>query len=112
MIDRGDSMPLAPFVQWYGPDTKAMDEIPEEVSRFLDELEEGSPHSCISPSYGTKAGGVPCYLQSENGFYDRNGCVMEYIAQIGTPDHIIAGGFGYIFHSTTTGETFVQFQDT
>ena len=37
---------------------------------------------------------------------------MEYIAQLQTPEHISANGFGFVFQSTTTGETYVEFQDT
>lgn len=121
LVDRGSPMPLLQATQWYGPDYIESWELPEELQESISTLNEESESRIVigesvfpsfPPCYGTKAGGVPRYLQSEPQFYDRTGCAMEYLAQLQTPEHISANGFGYVFHSTTTGETYVEFQDT
>lgn len=114
LVDRGQPAPLVQRGQWYASETPAHYDLPQEIQGALDVFEKvsGNPHAHFPPSYGTKVGGVPFYLQEEAVFYDRNGIVMEYIAQIATPEHIAAGGFGYISHSAATGETYIDFQDT
>lgn len=114
LMDRGNPSPVLQSSQWYGPDSLSRWDLPDEIGKEVERLEnEGkAPLSRLSPGYGTKVGGVPFYLQTEEVFYDRQGVVMEYIAQIATPEHISAGGFGYISHSTATGETYIDFQDT
>ena len=101
-------------VQYYGPDMKNRRDMPKDLLNELERLDEqqDAPGLWFPPSYGTKAGGVPFYLQEDVIVYDRTGLVMEYIAQIGAPEHIAATGFGYLFYSTTTGETRLVFQDT
>lgn len=114
LVDRGQPAPLVQRGQWYASETPAHYDFPQEIQEALHEFERvsGNPHAYLPPSYGTKVGGVPSYLQDETVFYDCNGMVMEYIAQIATPEHISAGGFGYISHSAATGETYIDFQDT
>ena len=89
-------------------------DLPKEIGEELERLEQQAktPFLWLPESYGSKAGGMPSYLQTKDVFYDRNGVIMEYIAQISTPAYISANGFGYISHSTVTGETYIDFQDT
>jgi hypothetical protein len=114
LVDRGDPASLIQWSQWYASDLPLIYDLPQEIQNELDECNKllGNPNAYYPPSYGTKVGGVPHYLQSEAVFYDRNGIVMEYIAQISTPLHISAGGFGYVSHSVATGETYIDFQNT
>lgn len=108
------SAPLRQCVQYYGPDDKHWYDMPDDMQNELERIEAEAASGCIRlpPSYGTKAGGNPAYLQSAPKVFDRAGKLMEYIGQIATPEHIPAGGFGYIFYSPTTQETQVVFQDT
>ncbi len=112
--DRGDTSPLMQRAQWYGPELIDHHDLPKDAQEDLDHMEKHSDATyCALPqSYGSKVGGVPAYLQQEDVFYDRNGNVMEYIAQISTPEHISAGGLGYVSYSAATGETYIDFQDT
>ncbi len=116
LVDRGDpdSTPLWQSGQWYGADLPSHGDLPKEVQEELERFQKVSetPYGYLPSSVGTKVGGVPFYLQQETTFYDRNGIVMEYIAQISTPGHISARGFGYVSHSAATGETYVAFQST
>jgi len=114
LVDRGHPVPLVQRGQWHASETPALYDLPQEIQDALDEFEKacGNPHAYLPPSYGTKVGGVPYYLQEETVFYDCNGMVMEYIAQIAMPEHISVGGFGYVSHSAATGETYIDFQDT
>ncbi len=105
---RRDPAALSQCIQCYGPDNDA--DLLDEQSRQL--VWDDPAPLWLSSSHGTKAGGAPFYLQTETTFYDRDGVVMEYIAQIATPEHVRAGGFGYIYHSAKTGETYLVFQDT
>lgn len=110
----GDASNLVGLDQYHGFDSLRRGEMASAILGELERLAElpDTPGLWMHASYGTKAGGVPHYLQHDLMFFDRNGVAMEYIGQIGTPDHIPAGGFGYIFFSATTGETYVEFQDT
>lgn len=112
--DRGAPQPLRQCVQFYGPDSKNRSDLEPALLDEIERLEEvaSAPFLWLPPSYGTKAGGSPHYLQQEQIFFDKTGTRMEYIAQIGTPDHIHFGGFGYLSHSAITGETYIEFQDT
>ncbi len=112
--DRGAPQPLRQCVQYYGPDSKDRSDIEPALLDEIERLAESAPTPFLwlPSSYGTKAGGSPHYLQQEQVFFDKTGTRMEYIAQIGTPDHIHFDGFGYLSHSTITGETYIEFQDT
>lgn len=109
-----ESAPLHQCVQYYGPDAKHRRNMRSDLSDELDDLDGENTYPCIRlvPSYGTKAGGNPAYLQSDPEIFDREGKLMEYIGQIATPEHIPVGGFGYIFYSVKTRETRIEFQDT
>lgn len=109
----GDAL-LRQCVQYYGMDAKLWNKMQPDMLAELDRLEAGPFYPCIrlSPSYGTKVGGVPWYLNADPEIFDREGAPMEYIGQIATPEHIPAGGFGYIFYSVKTRETRIEFQDT
>src|SRR5262249_25101610 len=103
----GEKADIVQADQWYGPDndngmfdTEMWDELKKAEA-------PSSPPLWLSSSYGTKVGGAPFYLQSETVYYDRNGVAMEYIAQISAPEYISANGFGYVSHSTGTGETYL-----
>jgi hypothetical protein len=114
LLERGDAAPLLQQAQWYGAELINADHLPPEVQGELDDFQAQSdrPFYPLPPSFGTKVGGVPAYLQQEEIFYDRNGVVMEYIAQVSTPEHIAAGGYGYVSFSAVTGETYIDFQST
>lgn len=114
LVNHGDPSPLWQYAQWYGAELPPAYDLPEHVQQELAEFEQHSDIPCcpLPPSFATKVGGVPCYLQQEEIFYDRSGIVMEYIAQIATPEHISAGGLGYVLFSSATGETYIDFQDT
>ena len=100
--------------QWHGEELINRYDLPAEIQQEVEGFEKttGPPVYALPLSFGSKVGGVPAYLQTEEVFYDRDGLVMEYIAQISTPEHISAGGFGYVSYSATTGETYIDFQDT
>lgn len=110
--DRESPAPLLQRGQWHGAELIDAQDLPEDVAQELEAFEKAECAPCYPQCYGTKVGGVPAYLQQKEFFYDRNGLVMEYIAQIATPDHISAGGFGYVYFSSGTGETYIEFQDT
>ena len=112
LLDREALAPLLQRGQWHGAELIDAEELPEDVKRELEAFEGTESAVCFPQCYGTKVGGVPSYLQQHEFFYDRNSRVMEYIAQIATPDHISAGGFGYVYFSAGTGETYIEFQDT
>ena len=114
LLDQGNPAPVLQRGQWYGAELIDPHDLPPDVQPDLEAFEKASEVPCYPQlaSYGTKVGGVPAYLQQEEIFYDRNGIVMEYIAQISTPEHISAGGFGYVSFSAATGETYIDFQDT
>lgn len=114
LLDQGSPAPVLQRGQWHGAELIDPHDLPPEVQRDLECFEKASdvPSYSLAASFGTKVGGVPAYLQQEEIFYDRNGIVMEYIAQISTPEHISAGGFGYVFFSAATGETYIDFQST
>lgn len=112
LLDQGSPAPVLQRAQWLG--AEIIDDFPSEVQGELEAFQKtsGVPSYPLPASFGTKVGGVPAYLQTEEVFYDRDGLVMEYIAQISTPEHISAGGFGYVSYSAKTGETYIDFQDT
>jgi hypothetical protein len=112
LLDQGSPAPVLQRAQWLG--AEIINDFPSQVQGELEAFEKtsGVPSYPLPASFGTKVGGVPAYLQTEEVFYDRDGLVMEYIAQISTPEHISAGGFGYVSYSATTGETYIDFQDT
>lgn len=112
LLTREASAPLLQRGQWHGAELIDAQELPAEVARELEAFQGAEYAACYPQCYGTKVGGVPSYLQQQEFFYDRNGLVMEYIAQIATSDHISAGGFGYVYFSAGTGETYIEFQDT
>lgn len=112
LLDRETPAPLLQRGQWHGAELIDVQDLPADVERDLEVFEKAECALCYPHCFGTKVGGVPDYLQQEEFFYDRNGLVMEYIAQIATPEHISAGGFGYVYFSTGTKETYIEFQDT
>ncbi len=119
LTDRGNPSPVLQANQWHGPDSMGFDELPEDIQAKIVDLNRPQGHRFvfgesafpwIPPSYGSKAGGFPQFIGNYETPQDRHGFEMEYIAQISTPDYLDFQGFGYIFHSTTTGETYVHFQ--
>lgn len=114
LVERASPKPLLQLAAWYGADSKNWHDLPDHITREMEQEESVTAISAVwlSPSYGTKIGGVPAHLQQEEIFYDRKGFIMEYVAQISTPEYISTGGFGYVSHSTLTGETYIDFQDT
>jgi hypothetical protein len=114
LTDRGEASPVLQISQCYGAELLETWELPKEISIEIEAIAESSDFTfyALPLSYGTKVGGVPSYLQEEQVFYDRNGTVMEYIAQINPPGHIATGGLGYVFFSVATQETYIDFQDT
>lgn len=114
LTDQGEPSPVVQISQCYGAELLDMWELPEAIRTEIEAIAESSDFPCyaLPLSYGTKVGGVPAYLQEEQVFYDRNGIVMEYIAQINPPGYIATGGLGYVFFSGATKETYVDFQDT
>lgn len=112
LLDQGSPAPVLQRAQWLG--AEIINDFPSEVQGELEAFQKtsGVPSYPLPASFGTKVGGFPAYLQTEEVFYDRDGLVMEYIAQISTPEHISAGGFGYVSYSAKTGETYIDFQDT
>ncbi len=110
----GPNSNLVQLEQQHGFDRLDRSEMNPEALREIEELEQRADLAGIwmAPSYGTKAGGVPHYLQHDAFFFDKRGVAMEYIGQIATPEHIPCGGFGYLFYSVNTGETYIEFQDT
>jgi hypothetical protein len=105
---------LRQCAQYYGMDAKLWNKMQPDMLAELDRLEAGPFYPCIrlSPGYGTKVGGVPWYLNADPEVFNRGGAPMEYVAQIGTPEHIPVNGFGYVFYSAATKETRIVFQDT
>ena len=114
LLDQGTPATLIQRNQWHGEELLTRYDLPTEIEQEVEDFEKttGPPVYALPLSFGSKVGGVPAYLQTEEVFYDRDGVVMEYIAQISTPEHISAGGFGYVSYSATTGETYIDFQDT
>lgn len=114
LIDQGTPATLIQRNQWHGEELINRYDLPAEIEQEVGDFEKttGPPVYALPLSFGSKVGGVPAYLQTEEVFYDRDGVVMEYIAQISTPEHISAGGFGYVSYSATTCETYIDFQDT
>ena len=114
LLDQGNPAPVLQRSQWYGAELIDSHDLPEAIKRDLEVFDKisGALSYALPASFGTKVGGVPAYLQQEEVFYDRNGFVMEYIAQISTPEHISSGGFGYVSFSAATGETYIDFQST
>lgn len=113
-IQHGPGTPPMQWKHWYGGDGRDDSKLPRELEREF-HLIPGStklPPLNFSASYGTKAGGSPAFLQSDPVVFDCEGVLMEYIAQIATAENIRTGGFGYIYFSTRTGETRVEFQNT
>ena len=102
-VSSGEPMPLQQARQWIGSDCSGYDlyalaELVEETQRPVD--------FPIDPT----AGGLPDYLQSAPTLFDSSGYLMEYIGQFGSAGSFT--GFGYIFHSTVTGETAAELQTT
>lgn len=114
LIDQGMPATLVQRNQWHGEELINRYDLPAEIQQEVEGFEKttGPPVYALPLSFGSKVGGVPAYLQTEEVFYDRDGLAMEYIAQISTPEHISAGGFGYVSYSAKTGETYIDFQDT
>jgi hypothetical protein len=112
--EQGAPQPLRQLAAWYGADTMGACDLPENIVCQMPWENDSPTLPCqvLPASHGTKAGGVPAYLQPTQVFFDREGYAMEYIAQISTPDHISSEGFGYVYHSTLTGETCIEFQNT
>lgn len=118
LVDRGEPMPLLTASQWYGPDSIEFDDLPESMQNQIGALNPivgrrlilgESRFPWMPPSLGGKSGGVPMFLNNPASFRDRLGFDMEYIGQIASPE-VMPDGFGYIFHSTSTGETSIEFQ--
>lgn len=105
----GRTSPLVEARQWLGHDYS---EIPDTL---MEKLRDAWPSDL--PWFGcffenvTKAGGLPHYLQGEEQVFDSSACRMEFIGQF-APSDALFNGYGYLLHSTTTGETVAILQTT
>lgn len=112
LISKGDPMPLLEARQWIDRDCSKED-IPTSLAvRIETEWPEDLPCGLISVAQGSKAGGLPFFLQEDPTLFDADGCLMDYIGQFTPPESCWFGGYGYLFHSATTGETMAEFQST
>jgi hypothetical protein len=108
-VSNGPKSPLVEARQWLGHDYSEMPEPLEEELR--DNWPSDLPWFGSFFSHATKAGGVPDYLQGEEPVFDSSGNRMEYIGQF-IPSEKILDGYGYLLHSTKTGETVAILQTT
>ena len=112
LVSRGDSMPPLEARQWIDRDC-SNDDVPAVLAaRVESECPADLPCGLASIAEGTKAGGWPYYLGAAPVLFDADGCLMDYIGQFTPPESSWFGGYGYIFHSATTGETVAELQST
>jgi hypothetical protein len=111
-VTNGTPEPLLEARQWLDDDFPDMDEIPESFeAQVRSEWPEGLPCSGVPrPHAGTKAGGFPRYIQAAPTHLDKAGCHMEFIGHFTPPLSVMADSGGYLFHSTTTGESMAVIQ--
>ena len=114
LVSHGDAASLIEARQWIGNYSLNMADLPEDLCEQMEqELAKNLPWvGVMAPEFGSKAGGLPNYLQQDQPMFDSTGCLMEYIGQFCGSDKVSFGGFGYIFHSTKTGETAALLQTT
>lgn len=112
LVSKGDPKPIVEACQWIDRDC-SYDDIPDALAtRIETEWPEDLPCGLLSIAGGTKAGGLPYYLQENPTLFDADGCLIDYIGQFTSPESSWFGGYGYIFHSATTGETVAELQTT
>lgn len=108
-VTNGPKSPLVEARQWLDHDYS---EIPELlVEELRDKWPSDLPWFGCFFNQATKAGGVPDYLQGAEPAFDSSGNQMEYIGQF-APSETLLDGYGYLLHSTTTGETVAILQTT
>jgi hypothetical protein len=112
LVSKSDPKPLVEACQWIDRDCSYDDISDALAARIEMEWPEDLPCGLLSIAGGTKAGGLPSYLQADPTLFDANGCLMDYIGQFTPPESCWFDGYGYIFHSATTGETVAELQTT
>lgn len=111
-VSKGNPMPVLAARQRIDRE-RSPDHVPETLRERIDaEWPAGLPCGFYFTASGTKAGGIPDYLQADPILFGSDGFLMEFIGQFTSPDWCGFDGFGYLFHSTTTGETVAELQTT
>lgn len=112
LVSKCNPSPILAARQWMDRE-RSRDDIPDALSDLIDAgWPNGLPCGFFFVAPGTKAGGYPDYLQEDPILFGADGCLMEYIGQFVPPESSWFDGKGYLYHSTTTGETVAELQAT